>query len=1222
MAGGPTQMTAAQAQTRWGAHPLVASSVRVTIFVLPIVVSILFGIWASNAIPPGRLGVNPWIWWLGLLVAASGLVRILELVLRRLAPLGMLFKLSLVFPDQTPGRFKSALRTGNTAATKRRIAEIQAGGGALAGDDAVSAQMLDLITMLSKHDRMTRGHAERVRGYTELIAEEMGIGGGSLERLRWAALLHDMGKLEVPAEILNKDGRPSDEEWEILKQHPAAAERHLEPVSEWLGEWRHAADGHHEKWDGSGYPRGLAGNDIPLAARIVAVADAYDVMTSTRSYKKPLPAEVARSEISGNAGTQFDPMVARAFLSLSLGDLRRVGGPVAWFASLPAVRQVPIGSVAQPVATGFAATATAVSAAVAGVPTTPPEPPPAVAFADEEMPSLPAPEQTVVIVPPATPEPAEPAAVPVATPANLAPQMESQTISVPEDSAPGIVGSLAAADPDGPEALRWALLDDDLPFAVSASGDVSVNPNAVLDAETRTAFDIEVAVTDGMATTTTTHTIVITDVDESPEATDLRTFASESAANGDVLGEVTATDPEDDQLTFELLRQEQVPFAVGRTGGQLIVVGALDYEAAPSYTLSVIVTDDGGNTDIAVIEVLVANVDEAPNNARFAATVNEGSTVVIDLTDRHVDPEGTAVELSSLSDPGSNGAAVVVDATTLTYTHNGNNSAEDTIGYVVTDASGLEASGLIDVTITPVNDAPLATDQTFSILETASPGATVGSIVASDPDGDDLEFRTTVNATPFAVSIDGVVTVEQALNHEANASHTLDVVVTDSVGAETPIQVRVATLDVNDPPVLGDQTATVAEDSAAGPTGFVLAATDADGPNPLNRSLQAGSPFSMTSAGELVLDDPAALNHEANPTYTLEVLADDGEITTTAFLTIIISDVNERPNALDQTYEASETDVGGTALGTFTATDPENDTLSVSIAPGTNPNLDGDAMHAFSVSITGTTVTVAINDADDVQHGIAGQATTLGVVLDDGNGNTHTVNVSISTLSRFGLSPHFGEIIINEVDWSSTGAEFIELLNVSGGQVNIANWTISDYAFGVDPADASSVVGTLPSTATAFDNGQRVLFWPHTSPDAQVAGIEFEGNQGLNRLRRSDDVWLLDENGRIVAYMAWGTDAVQDGDNEIGGRPPITSWGLWDTAHEADLGSGPAVNQGQSIAVAIENAASSQSSACWEASTTGDAGARCAGANLTQDLVAGNEDNGAPRVSSPGRPNY
>lgn len=184
---------------------------------------------------------------------------------------------------------------------------------------------------------MTRGHSERVRAYTDLIAQEMELDPEDAARLRWAALIHDIGKLEVPEEILNKDGRPTDEEWGLIRGHPDAARSRLEALTPWLGEWALAAFEHHERWDGRGYPRGLAGEEISRAGRIVAVADAYDVMTAPRSYKPSLPAEQARAELAANAGTQFDPEVVPAFLAVSLGRSRALAGPLAWLAQLPTV---------------------------------------------------------------------------------------------------------------------------------------------------------------------------------------------------------------------------------------------------------------------------------------------------------------------------------------------------------------------------------------------------------------------------------------------------------------------------------------------------------------------------------------------------------------------------------------------------------------------------------------------------------------------------------------------------------------------------------------------------------------------------------------------------------------------------------------------------------------------------------------------------------------------
>ncbi|NPU84768.1 MAG: response regulator [Syntrophaceae bacterium] len=172
-----------------------------------------------------------------------------------------------------------------------------------------------LVACVQMRDNYTQEHCRRVTKAAIRTAEVLGLGIQDRECLKVAGILHDVGKIAIPDNVLLKPGRLTDDEYTIIKQHPALGENVLKPIALFDRE-REIILHHHERWDGLGYPSGLAGKDIPLLSRIVAVVDTFDAMTNNRPYRQALDVETALNEIRRNRGTQFDPDAADAFLSL------------------------------------------------------------------------------------------------------------------------------------------------------------------------------------------------------------------------------------------------------------------------------------------------------------------------------------------------------------------------------------------------------------------------------------------------------------------------------------------------------------------------------------------------------------------------------------------------------------------------------------------------------------------------------------------------------------------------------------------------------------------------------------------------------------------------------------------------------------------------------------------------------------------------------------------
>jgi hypothetical protein len=327
-------------EQRWRGRPLRAWLVRAAVLTVPIVASVTVAAALTRLLSPAADLAGFAVRALAVLVPATVTLWLVDRVARRFLPLATLLRLSLVFPDKAPSRFAVARLVNSARELRQRVDAARR--GVIPGEPGEAAKtILALVSAVSRHDRRTRGHSERVRIYTDMLAEEMGLAATDRDRLRWAALVHDTGKLVVPERILNKAGQPTDDEWEVLRRHPAEGARLCGPLLPWLGEAGRAILEHHERYDGGGYPAGLSGQEISLAGRMLAVTDAFEVMTAARPYKSAMSAAAAREELARHAGAQFDPRVVRAFLSLSLGRLRLAMGPLSWLAQWPFLAHLP-----------------------------------------------------------------------------------------------------------------------------------------------------------------------------------------------------------------------------------------------------------------------------------------------------------------------------------------------------------------------------------------------------------------------------------------------------------------------------------------------------------------------------------------------------------------------------------------------------------------------------------------------------------------------------------------------------------------------------------------------------------------------------------------------------------------------------------------------------------------------------------------------------------------
>lgn len=327
----PEPSPASPANDRWEARPVAAGLLRAAILLAPLAVSsavllVLSHVWRAPNRDRG--------WWLLALAAVAVVVAfVVERAARRLLPLASLLRLTMLFPDRAPSRMHIARAAGTTGQQLDRLARSDDDTAQVAAE-----KVLALITALGDHDRKTRGHCERVRVYCDLLAEQLRLPRADRDRLRWASLLHDIGKLDIAPTILNKPAKLSNREFARIRLHPVIGAEIAAPLLPWLGEWGDGIVDHHERWDGRGYPDGRAGAEISRGGRIVGLVDSFETMTAARVYKKAMTTRSARTELAACAGTQFDPDYVRAFLAISLPRVLWAMGPLAFVVQLPFLR--------------------------------------------------------------------------------------------------------------------------------------------------------------------------------------------------------------------------------------------------------------------------------------------------------------------------------------------------------------------------------------------------------------------------------------------------------------------------------------------------------------------------------------------------------------------------------------------------------------------------------------------------------------------------------------------------------------------------------------------------------------------------------------------------------------------------------------------------------------------------------------------------------------------
>ena len=1035
---------------QWEGRPVRAFLIRTAAFLLPLVFAILVAWQLTKVLPTPRTWPGVVLWWLLVMASSTMALRFADRFAKRLLPLAVLMKLSLAFPDNAPNRFGMSMKTGNAHSLEELIERAERAGRE---DDLTHAAetILALATALNAHDPRTRGHGDRVRAYADMLGEEMGLDAEGRNKLKWAAMLHDIGKLKVPAEIINKPGGLDDDEWRVMRRHPDWGMELAAPLLPWLGEYAATIGQHHERFDGGGYPNGIAGEEIGMAARITSVADTYDVMTSVRSYKEARPAAEAREELARCAGSQFDPIVVRAFLNISLGRQRWVAGPLSWLAQVPFFQSALQGlTIAASHAAGVVQTVSA-AAAISGAAV--------IAPAIIDVPDL---------APPATPAALPPIEIAVNDDAMVLAEDASLTFPVLGNDI--LEGPVTVEIVSGPE-HGSATVNPDGTISYEPDPDY-YGPDSLTYRACDAGGDCEMGVL----------SISVGEVNDPPTLGPVAAGVDEdSSINIDVLSSVSDIDGNPALATVTLAGTADTGLVLNTGAGTFLYTPPADFNGSDNFTVQV--CDEGGACELFSIAVTVAPVDDAPVATLTVPSFTEDTTssVGVDALDADED-----VLTTSTSAGPAHGTTVTELDGSVTYTPDADYFGPDSFTVDVCDAGGLCATETLSFVVAAVNDPPAAFADSAA---TMGPGPIAVTALANDVDVEGDFDVTSVAIVAFpkkgaaVANPDGTVSYTPGFGE--TGSDTFDYEICDSSAACDTATVTITLLG----PDAVDDAAVMVEDDPP----ITIDAVSNDSDPDFNLDPTSAIVLTPASSGTAAANGDGTFVYKPDPnfegidSFDYEV-CDLAGACDVATVTITVSAVNDVPVAVD------DWGVGFTTLedlpfttGDVTGNDtdvedgiPDAATVTiVGVTPsgltnngdGTfdySPPLDtnGDVVFSYEVDdsagVTSNTATVtitvtAVNDAPVANDDAAGVAedSVLGVTF---NVFTNDTDVDLDTLS---LASFDGSTIANGGLTDNGGGSFTYVPDPNFFGVESFTYVVSDSVL-TDTGTTTITVTNVP----------------------------------------------------------------------------------------------------------------------------------------------------------------